>query len=268
MPRKSVSASSVPLLGLAAALLLSATSRAVEVTTITGTSFNTIAPTAATIPNWTTGWARCGITAWNYVGQVNDASGVYLGNGWAITAGHVGNGDLTLLGTDYPLVRGSNHSILNSDGTSADLVVFKLAQAPNLPSLTILPTDPIPFSQSQAGNTIATIGYGGGKGETWGYNTITAINVLAQVSSFTSNDLETALGTVTEGASSVTNKAFFIGGDSGGGDFIFNTSTQTWMLAGLNEAVDGSNDSFMVQLDTYASQIDAITGLRAGGGVE
>jgi hypothetical protein len=145
-----------------------------------------------------------------------------------------------------------------------DLQVFKIAQPPNLPSLTILPTNPVAFSQSQAGNQVAMIGYGGGKGETWGYNTVTQINTLVGISTYTSVDFGTDLGTVTAGTTSITNKAFFIGGDSGGGDFIFNTSTQTWMLAGLNEAVDGNNDSFMVQLDTYASQIDAITGLKVG----
>jgi hypothetical protein len=252
-----------PLLIAAVALLAVARLHAVEVTTSSGTSFNTIAPNSAKIPNWTTGWARCGLTAWSYVGKVNDASGVYLGNGWAITAAHVGNGDLILGSNTYSLIRGTDHQLVNSDGSSADLVVFKLAQAPNLPALTILPTDPIPFSASQPGDKAAMIGYGGGQGETWGYNTVTAVNSLAQVGTNTSNDLETALGTVTAGASSITNKAFFVGGDSGGGDFIFNTSTQTWMLAGLNEAIDGNNDSFMVQLDTYASQIDAITGLTA-----
>lgn len=243
--------------------VLAAASRAVEVTTSSGTSFNTIAPTNVTIPNWTTGWGRCGITAWNYVGKVNEASGVYLGNGWAITAGHVGNGALILGGSTYSLIQGSDHGIVNADGSAADLTVFQIAHPPNLPSLTLFPTDPIPFSQNQPGNTIAMIGYGGGQGETWGLNTITTVNSPQQVSIYTSNDLETALGTVTAGASSTTNKAFFVGGDSGGGDFIFNTSTQTWMLAGLNEAIDGNNDSFMVQLDTYASQIDALTGLTA-----
>jgi hypothetical protein len=194
---------------------------------------------------------------------VNDASGVYLGNGWAITAGHVGNGNLILGGSTYSLVQGSDHGIVNADGSSADLTVFKVAAPPNLPSLTIFPTDPIPFSQNQAGSTIAMIGYGGGKGETWGFNTITTVNSPQQVSIYTSNDLETALGTVTAGSASITNKGFLVSGDSGGGDFIFNSSTQTWMLAGLNEAIDGNNDSFLVQLDTYASQIDAITGLTA-----
>jgi hypothetical protein len=33
------------------------------------------------------------------------------------------------------------------------------------------------------------------------------------------------------------------------------------MLAGLNEAIDGSNNSYMVQLNSYASQINAITGV-------
>lgn len=249
-----------PLLTAAVALLLVASSRAVEVT---GNTFNTTAPTSANIPNWNRGWGNGTVNGWNYVGQVNGATGVYLGNGWAMTVGHVGNGNLILGGTTYPLAQGSMHLFANSDGSSIDLTVFKLTVSPNLPALSILPTDPVPFSQNQAGDSIAMIGYGGGKGETWGYNTVTEVNSQQQVSFYNSNDFETDLGTTTAGTSSVTNTAFLVSGDSGGGDFLFNPATQKWMLAGLNEAIDDQNNSYLVQLDTYAAQINAITGLTS-----
>jgi hypothetical protein len=38
---------------------------------------------------------------WSYVGQLNGASCVYLGNGWVLTAGHVGEGTVSLNGTAY-----------------------------------------------------------------------------------------------------------------------------------------------------------------------
>ena len=70
-------------------------------------------------------------------------------------------------------------------------------------------------------------------------------------------DFETKFGTSTSGLSSVTNNYALVLGDSGGGDFIFNSSTGSWQLAGLNEAVDANNDSLMIQLSTYAQQINA-----------
>jgi hypothetical protein len=238
-------------------LLLVASSRAVEVS---GGTFNTTAPTSTDIPNWNTGWGNGTVTGWNYVGTVNGASGVYLGNGWAITAGHVGAGSLVLGGNTYSIVAGSAQGITNGDGSSADLVVFKLTLSPNLPSLNILSRDPNPISRNPY-DSIAMLGYGGGQGETWGFNAVTAVNLTVPLVGFVSNDLETALGTMTAGSSMITNNAFLVGGDSGGGDFIFDSSTQAWTLAGLNEAIDGSNNSYLVQLNTYASQINAITGV-------
>jgi hypothetical protein len=53
-----------------------------------------------------------------------------------------------------------------------------------------------------------------------------------------------------------------VSGDSGGGDFIYNTTTSQWNLVGINEvtgtASNGQNLSGFVQLDTYASQMEAI----------
>jgi hypothetical protein len=230
---------------------------------MTGNTFNTTAPTSANIPNWNTGWGSSTVSGWNYVGVVNGATGVYLGNGWAMTVGHVGNGSLTLGGTTYPLLQGSLHTFTNPDGSDIDLCVFKLSVSPSLPALSISGVDPVAFSQNQAGSGVAMIGFAGGKGETWGYNAVTEVNSLQQVSFYTSNDFETDLGKTTAGTSSVTNNAFLVSGDSGGGDFIFNSATQSWTLAGLNEAIDDSNNSYLVQLDTYAPQISAITGLTS-----
>ena len=229
----------------------------VEVNSGGGNSFSTTPPTGSDIPNWTTGWGSGGVTGWDYVGTVNGASGVYVGNGWVLTAGHVGGGTFSLGGNSYSMVPGSGQTI-SSGGNQVDLVLFQITQEPSLPSLKIATIAPVPFSKSHAGSSVAMLGYGGGQGESWGLNTVTAINMPANVESFASNDFETALGTTTTGTSSVTNNAFLVGGDSGGGDFVFNSTSQTWMLSGVNEAIDFSNNSFFVQLNTYATQINAI----------
>lgn len=208
-------------------------------------TYNTTAPTDTEITNWTTGWSGTGVTGWDYVGQVNGASGVYLGNNWVLTAGHVGAGTFTLDGTSYTLVAGSGQAITNAQGT-ADLTMFQISTAPTLPSLTVSLSGPA------VGTTVVMTGYGGGQGETWGENSVTQHNLLVQVTgySFKTTDFETAYAG--------SNFAQLVSGDSGGGDFIYNSSTGQWELAGINEALDASNDSYMVQLSTYASQIDGL----------
>jgi len=231
----------------------------------TNGSFNTTAPTSSDVPNWNLGWTQptgqTGVTGWDYVGSVNGASAVYLGNNWVLTAGHVGAGTFTLVGTDYSVVSGSAQGIMDANGT-ADLTLFKLTLAPNLPSLNVSTSAPTPFSAQQTGSFVAMIGYGGGRGETWGFNTVTQIDLLIQPRGFgfVSTDFETVYGTTTSGANSVTNNYTLVGGDSGGGAFIYNSSFGGWELAGINEAVDSSGDSVMVQLSSYTSQIDSIIG--------
>lgn len=242
--------------------------RAIE----TNNTFDTTAPTNSDISGWTTGWGASndlnGITGWNYVGQIGSASGVYLGNGWVLGAGHVGAGDFTLAGTTYSYVAGSAVSITSGSDT-ADLTLFRISSSPSLPTLTLSLTDPVAFTQTQAGSQVVMLGYGGGQGETWGYNTVTQTNVSVTPGGFgyVSNDFLTVTGTYHSGSASVDNPSTVVVGDSGGGDFIFNSTTGLWELAGINEVTgtgtfgpQNQNVPFsgMVQLDTYASQINSI----------
>ena|SRR5208282_1621821 len=248
-----------------------------------GSSYLTSAPTSAGIPNWGTGWSQPAgetggnyVTGWNYVGQINgDNSATYLGDGWVLTAAHVGAGSFDLNGNAYAEIAGSAQSISNSSGI-ADLTLFRINTTSTtngtvlgLPQLTLSTSDPIAFAFGVSGSGVVMVGYGGGQGETWGFNTVTQINqpISLQGASYVSNDFFTALGTTTyinpggSGSQSVTNNAQLVGGDSGGGDFIFNPATGQWELAGINEAVGTTNQgqyvSAFVQLDTYASQIEA-----------
>jgi hypothetical protein len=209
-------------------------------------------------PGWDTGWSGSGVTGWNYVGQVNGAGGVYLGNGYVLTAGHVGAGNFTLGGTTYDLVSGSAQDI-----GSADLTLFQISSAPSLPALTLAQTAPQTVGGFSAGSAAVIIGYGGGQGETWGENTVTQINQSVVVYSFTSNDFFTLNGTSYYFGGNETNTAQLVGGDSGGGDFIYNSATGQWELAGINEAylTDPNQNnaivgSAMIQLSTYATAIN------------
>ncbi len=272
----------------------------------TGT-FVTSAPTNTNIQDWQTGWTQPTVqptgtttytTGWNYVGSVSadgGASAVYLGNGWFVTASHVastgGSLDVTLNGTVYPFVSSSTQTLttavttttVSSTGTttttgaSADLTLFRVSPAPALPPLPIRSSTPV-----EGISHIVMIGFGDGGSHinpTWGYDLVNSnVNVAVPLYSWVSNDFETSNGTNVEYE--------LVGGDSGGADFIYNSTLSRWELAGINEAELTNNDvqvgSAFIQLNnstfsttyagypatgdtttftgtaTYATQIDGI----------
>lgn len=222
-------------------------------------SYITTEPTDANVSNWTTGWGSSEVTGWDYVGSVNHASGVYLGNGWVLTAAHVGAGTFTLQGITYTAVAGSARGFSDAFGT-ADLTLFQIVSGPDLPQLVITETAPLTFSSSHPGTQVVMIGYGGGYGETWGLNTVTNNNlsVTVQGYSYVTVDFKTTYGTTTAGETSITNNAKLVTGDSGGGAFTYDSTTNQWLLAGINEAVAANSSSYFVELSHYASQINNI----------
>ena len=232
---------------LAACFLFGSRLGAVE---ISGSSYVTTKPD---VPNWNSGWASADFTGWDYLGQVNGATGVYLGNNWVLTAGHVGPGTFTMSGTAFSYVPGTARTIVT--GTDlADVELFQIASAPALPALTLAGN-----SQQLTGNQVVMTGFGGGHGKTWGANTITydtlPVGVVVVSTTFNSIDFETEYG----GA----NQAEVILGDSGGGDFLY--AGGTWQLAGINEANDDNLNSYMVQLGVYSDAINQITGVPEPG---
>jgi hypothetical protein len=95
-------------------------------------------------PDGTTNTELPTLSGWAYVGDVNSASGTYLGHGWVITADHVGSGDFTLDGVVYPLIPGSEQSFDNGGGASVpDLLMFQVGPYPPLPPLPLRSTPPI-----------------------------------------------------------------------------------------------------------------------------
>ena len=201
-------------------------------------------------------------TGWDYVGQVggaNDASGVYLGNGWVITAGHVSAHDFTLDTNTYAFTGYSyTNFTLNINGTNqfADLNLFQISTTSTSGNV-LLPTNNLTLASSFPGtsNQVVMIGYGDaqvGRDKSWGINTITANNIAISVSSYVSADFATAYGTNAYGT---TNTANLILGDSGGGDFV--NVSGSWYLSGINEAVT-NRDSYFVDLSYYKTQIQSV----------
>jgi hypothetical protein len=115
----------------------------------------TASNSSSTSDNNTT--APAGLDGWNYVGQIGGASGIYLGNGWVLTADHVGAGNINLNGTTYnwngkPEIRLNNN---NNSADPTDLVMFQLTSQPaGLSPLTLANTSP------SGGDSFTNVGYG------------------------------------------------------------------------------------------------------------
>ena len=81
---------------------------------------------------------------WSHVALRGPFTAVYLGNGWVLTANHVGAGSVEIDGVTYPHLPSVATRIQNDDGSNADLLVFGLALPhPPLPELSLarsLPT--------------------------------------------------------------------------------------------------------------------------------
>jgi len=184
---------------------------------------------------------------WNNVGNVNGASGVYLGGGWVVTAAHVGPGNINFAGTIFTY-DGTSLRLTNSDGTPTDLNLFHLSTLPALPSVSLVSTTPAAFSQID----LIGFGYTAGSAQTnfglysgfywsantekgWGNNKVNlggtttfdigSGTVTAFITDFT------APGTLGP-TSQTSDEAQIAVGDSGGGAFQKNGSGNwqaSWM---------------------------------------
>jgi len=234
------------------------TAQAVVINTVSGTG-NTNAP------GDDPGWANLGL--------LGLGTGIYLGEGWVLTASHVGPGTITLAGIAYAPLSGSAVQLTNSAvGKTAltDLIVFRLATTPaGLGPLTLASSPPT------LGNPVVMIGAGRDRGTftewdinqstspwtwtevpsggdaagyktlptrsmRWGTNTISAGNLWVTVPDWSNNPVDVAsLATIFEDAAVPDDEAQAVFGDSGGAVFTKNGSA--WELGGVMIAVGGFN---------------------------
>jgi hypothetical protein len=99
-----------------------------------------------------------GFFGWDYVGEVNNLTGTYLGNGWVLTANHVGAGNFTLGGVTYLWIPGTEVQLDNESPTLADVLLFQVTPEPPLPLLPLRSTKP------PIGEFAIVIGYGRDRG--------------------------------------------------------------------------------------------------------
>ncbi len=106
---------------------------------------------------------------WEHVTQrrYDGPSVIYLGAGWALTARHVGRGEIWLDGRIIPPTRFERHTLLNLDGSTADALVFALDPEADLPDMPLLP---IATRPPEVGEQVLLIGFGRLRGDRfeWG----------------------------------------------------------------------------------------------------
>jgi len=205
------------------------------------------------------------------VGVVGGASGIYLGNGWVLTANHVAPSLPTIAtfgGIDYLTDPGTWTRLYNPEpfSTFTDIVLFRLSEPPALPSLTISSSTPM------VGTDLVMIGNGrtqnpetfwdrtvidGANNDTWvvtteelsnisGYTTTTSKEIRWGENEVHQNYIVVNLGSLLNplhvlsfntqfDESGMPHEAQAVAGDSGGGVFIYNGSG--WELAGMMFAV-------------------------------
>jgi len=141
--------------------------------------------------------APSGIAGFNNVGTVNGSTGVYLGNGWVITASHVGSATFQLPAysgsTTYSVIGGSAVQLKNADNSNVDLTMFKINNAPALPTLTIGSSAP------SVGTSLYLVGNGYNRKDLSGTSDKVYYSVTGSGSSTTWTQLPNSVGANASG---------------------------------------------------------------------
>jgi len=215
---------------------------------------------------------------WANVGQrTTGLTVIYIGNGWVLTADHVGAGSVILDGQTYAEVAGSEHRLVNPDTSQADLLLFQIQGFPPLPSLPIRASSPAP------GTPVTMIGagldrgaptswmgidgflWGSGSAMRWGTNLVLNNGLTVSLN----GNVTTCFNTDFTGPSGGTAyEAQGAVGDSGGAVF-YKGPQGGWGLAGVIVAIADYNGqpadtalygdlTYAADLSSYRSQIEQI----------
>lgn len=245
----------------------SATARAVLIDAVDGGG-NTTAP----LPD----------PGFDRVGKRGGLTAIHLGDGWILTAHHVGMGDVDLGGTVYPHVPGSDQRLANPDASAADLLVFRIYPFPSAPLVPIVAMPPV------LGTEVVLIGQGRNRGSatSWDPNGPPPPGPIGGYAWAPGRTLrwgrnhvedyppDPVLGTWSfatvfdEGVSE--DEAQAVPGDSGGAAFTFDGSQ--WELVGVVYAIELYADqpaetslygqsTYVADLSVYRDEIEQIIAL-------
>ena len=220
---------------------------------------------------------------WSSMGQYAQYGAVYLGNGWFITAAHLGKHgtNVAFAGETYAIDTDTWTDIHNEDNTRADFRLLRITS----PSAITRPGVPINRKAIAVGTDVTMIGRGydsqdpvhvpsqtryyqdTGQAMKWGTNMIRSFDQRFQASGYTTRTFRTIFGS---GVAQALDR------DSGGGVFVYDSDQETYVLAGLmiaaalgstgEEATDkyavhgGPIRSWTQSVDLrhYADQINAV----------
>lgn len=204
---------------------------------------------------------------------------VYLGDGWVLTASHVGAQDVEVAGRVYQKAPDSLVRIHNDDRTEADLIAYRILGNPDLPDLPALE-----ISATTPATGVFAILAGAGHeernetrglasafrrtwrrltdtGPSWGTNTIAGTSERVVVGDRVTDSIVTEFS-LTEDLFATPYEAQAVTGDSGGALFV--ADGDAYVLAGvLFAASEGDPDrhepsrTFAVNLARYREQIIA-----------
>jgi len=204
-----------------------------------------------------------------HVGSPGIATVVYLGNGWVLTANHVGDADVTLGGVVYPRVPGSRVTFTNPDASHPDIAAYRIDPHPDLPILPIATATPLD------GTPVLMVGHGLDRGDpvTWeghdGFVLLPSQSIrwgTNEVAGSGNLDGDAAIATTFD-ADATPHEAQAEYGDSGGAVFAKNAQNQ-WELAGILYTIDVyenqpssyalyGNVTYAIDLAAYRDQIIA-----------
>jgi hypothetical protein len=210
---------------------------------------------------------------WDSVGKLHIWTGVYIGDGWVLTADHVGEGDMTFASTPRRIVPGSEETV-----APADLKLLRLESDPGVPAAVIASDPPQLFDEvvmiGQGRNRGTATSYdptgpggpydgwnwGAGRALRWGTNEVEATDRILL------DGIRTTVSFLTDLSqhAATDHEAQAAGGDSGGA--VFAMGSGGWALAGImltivnhagqpaDTALYG-NETWCAQLADYRDEI-------------
>jgi len=226
---------------------------------------------------------------WDSVGEAGGLSGVYLGNGWVLTANHVGAVAITFAGVTYQPVPDSMQQLMTDPSTTADLAVYRIDGYPPVPGVTLAASAPTPglevtligqgwnreptlttwsgsFTETPPGPTVYT-GYkrAAGRALRWGHDVVSETGLTIATGP---NDTRAFRTRFDDDGAAVADEAHAVQGDSGGA--VFAKRDGSWELVGImwarelfsgqdiDTAVFG-NETDIADVSFYRDQILALT---------